>query len=484
MYNDENEGRYSRDYFSHDHFTEGAASAQQPSPEEEEPEVSASSGIPKIRVIGVGGAGNNAVNSMIEAHIGTAEYIAVNTDAQILYRNLAPKKIQIGIKRTKGLGAGADPEVGREAAEESREALSRAIEGTDLLFIAAGMGGGTGTGAAPVIAKLAKDKNILTVAIVTEPFAFEGRKKMDCALKGIANLRRNVDTLIVIPNQKILSVADRDMPAKEAFAIADSVLRQGIRGIADLIVTPGLINCDFADVCTILKGKGLAHMGVGVAKGKDRIREALRFAVHSPLLDTTIQGAHGIIVNIVGGNDLSLAEINDAMDSLYKVVDYNATIIHGVCIDPRIQEEVEITVIATGFDDADKPLPAEREVKTEGRSFFGGTHPQQEAPYPASPYAARPRYGFDAPQQPASGGYAPQAQAPAQPPFGGYAAPSAPQAPQPPQQPAYGNGWAPPVPPTKPLAETPAQPANEDYDDEGSDDDPLFVRVMRRRKKQ
>ena len=500
MYNDENESRYSGDYFKHDHFTEGGEETAQPEAAEAETDRSVTAGIPKIRVIGVGGAGNNAVNSMIEAHIGTAEYIAVNTDAQILYRNLAPKKIQIGIKRTKGLGAGADPEVGREAAEESKDALMRAIEGTDLLFIAAGMGGGTGTGAAPVIAKLAKDKNILTVAIVTEPFAFEGRKKMDCALKGIANLRRYVDTLIVIPNQKILTVVDRDMPAKEAFAIADSVLRQGIRGIADLIVTPGLINCDFADVCTILRGKGLAHMGVGVAKGKDRIREALRFAVHSPLLDTTIQGAHGIIVNIVGGNDLSLAEINDAMDSLYKVVDYNATIIHGVCIDPRIREEIEITVIATGFDDAAQPEVPEKEAKPvkNDQIFPAAGYPREQAPYPASPYAAYPQtpYTAPAPQAPQAPLYGmPRPQQPMQPqqpaapmyPDPRYVqpAPQAPQQPMQPQQPAapvYPDPRAQQPPVRDPAAPAPAP--DEGYGDEGSDDEPLFVRVMRRKKKQ
>ena len=260
-----------------------------------------SNGIPKIRVMGVGGAGNNAVNRMIEAKIVSAEYISVNTDAQVLLCNKAPTKIQIGVKRTRGLGAGAEPEVGREAAEESKDQLARAIDGTDLLFITAGMGGGTGTGAAPVIAKIAQDKHILTVAVVTKPFAFEGRRKMENAIKGIENLRKYVDTLVIIPNEKIREVVDRSATVNEAFAIADDVLRQGIRGIADLIVTPGLINCDFADVRTVLEKKGLAHMGVGVAKGENRIVEAVKLAVNSPLLETTIEGAKGVIVNVVGG---------------------------------------------------------------------------------------------------------------------------------------------------------------------------------------
>ena len=267
------------------------------------------SGRAKIRVIGVGGAGNNAVNRMIEAGITSAEYIAVNTDAQILACNKASTKIQIGVKKTKGLGAGADPDLGREAAEESKEQLSAAIADTDLLFITAGMGGGTGTGAAPVIARLAKeqkDKKILTVAVVTEPFDFEGRRRMDNAMKGIDNLRKYVDTLVIIPNEKISEVVPKNATMTEALRVADEVLKQGIRGIADLIVTPALINLDFADVRTILKDRGLAHMGVGVAKGENRIIDAVRLAVNSPLLDTTIEGATGVILNTVGGLDRTL----------------------------------------------------------------------------------------------------------------------------------------------------------------------------------
>lgn len=303
----------------------------------------------KIKVIGVGGAGNNAVNRMIEAGITSAEYIAVNTDAQILACSKAATRIQIGGQRTKGLGAGALPEVGREAAEESKEELMRAIEDTDLLFIAAGMGGGTGTGAAPVIAKIAKDKRILTVAVVTEPFDFEGRHRRENANKGIEQLRKYVDTIILIPNEKITEIVPKTASIADSFRVADDVLRQGIRGIADLIVTPSLINLDFADVRTILKDKGLAHMGVGVAKGENRIVTAVRLAVNSPLLETTIEGATGVLINITGGKDLTLDEAKTAATLIQSVVDYSANIIFGTCIDDGIQDEVEVTVIATGF---------------------------------------------------------------------------------------------------------------------------------------
>ncbi len=322
------------------------------------------SGKAKIRVVGVGGAGNNAINRMIDAGITSAEYIAVNTDAQILACNKAPIKIQIGAQRTKGLGAGAEPEVGREAAEESKELLSRAIEGTDLLFITAGMGGGTGTGAAPIIAKMARDMKILTVAVVTKPFEFEGFRRMENANKGIDNLRKYVDTLVIIPNEKITEVVSKTATISEAFGVADDVLKQGIRGIADLIVTPALINLDFADVRTVLKDKGLAHMGVGVAKGENRIVEAVKLAVNCPLVDTTIEGAQGVIINFVGGPDLTLDEIRTAVGLIHGVVDFNAMIIFGACIDPTIQDEIEVTVIATGFPSAEEVLPASKQAGT------------------------------------------------------------------------------------------------------------------------
>lgn len=314
----------------------------------------------KIRVIGVGGAGNNAVNRMIEAGIMSADYIVVNTDAQTLALSRAENRIQIGSQLTKGLGAGADPEIGRAAAEENEAELAAAIEGTDLLFITTGMGGGTGTGAAPVIAKIAKDKKILTAAVVTKPFEFEGKRRMDNAMKGIESLRKYVDTLIIIPNEKIREVVPKNASFPDALRVADEVLKQGIRGVADLIVTPALINLDFADVRTVLKDRGLAHMGVGVSKGENRIVEAVRLAVNSPLLETTIEGATGVILNVVGGNDLTLNEVETAAKLIHSVVDYSANIIFGACIDPNIRDEVEVTVIATGFPDAEENDGSER----------------------------------------------------------------------------------------------------------------------------
>lgn len=307
------------------------------------------SGKAKIKVIGVGGAGNNAINRMIEARMSCAEYVVVNTDSQILALSPCENKIQIGTQLTKGLGAGADPDIGRAAAEESKDILTEVIKGTDLLFITAGMGGGTGTGAAPVIAKIARDMKILTVAVVTEPFAFEGKKRMENTVKGLDNLKKYVDTLIVIPNDKIRTVVDKNTTMVEALRVADEILKQGIRGLAELIVNPALINLDFADVKTILKDRGIAHLGVGVAKGDNRIIEAVRVAVNCPLLETTIEGAQGVILNVVGGNDLTFAEVADAAELVRSVVDASANIIFGARIDPNVQDEVEITVIATGF---------------------------------------------------------------------------------------------------------------------------------------
>lgn len=328
------------------------------------------SGVARIKVIGVGGAGNNAVNRMIEAGIQSASYVAVNTDKQILLLSKAENKIQIGSALTKGLGAGAEPEVGRAAAEESKEVLTEAVKDTDLLFITAGMGGGTGTGAAPVIAKIARDLKILTIAIVTEPFNFEGKKRMDNTAKGLENLKKYVDTLIIIPNDKITSVVPKNTPMVEALRVADEILKQGIRGIADLIVNPALINLDFADVRTILKDQGLAHMGVGVAKGENRIVEAVRLAVNCPLLTTTIEGAKGVILNIVGGNDLTMDEVQTAATLVQSVVDYSANIIFGACIDSNINDEVEVTVIATGFPNMENIYNAKDERNVSNRNFF------------------------------------------------------------------------------------------------------------------
>ena len=307
------------------------------------------SGKARIKVIGVGGAGNNAINRMIEARITCTEYVVVNTDSQILALSPCENKIQIGTQLTKGLGAGADPDVGRAAAEESKDVLTEVIKGTDLLFITAGMGGGTGTGAAPVIAKIARDMKILTVAVVTEPFGFEGKKRMENTAKGLENLKKYVDTLIIIPNDKIKTVVAKNTPMREALRVADEILKQGIKGIAELIVNPSLINLDFADVKTMLKDKGVAHLGVGVAKGDNRIIEAVRVAVNCPLLETTIEGARGVILNVVGGDDLTFDEVADAAELVKSVVDASANIIFGARIDPNVRDEVEITVIATGF---------------------------------------------------------------------------------------------------------------------------------------
>lgn len=307
------------------------------------------SGIAKIKVIGVGGAGNNAVNRLIESGLKSAEYIVVNTDNQDLARSKARNRIQIGAELTKGLGAGADPNVGKAAAEADKDTLQAILRDTDLLFITAGMGGGTGTGAAPVIAKIAKEMKILTVAVVTLPFAFEAKLRMSNALTGIEELKKSVDALITIPNDKISQVVPRGTPFPEALKVADEVLRQGIRGIAELIVKPSLINLDFADVRTTLKGRGLAHMGIGVAKGEKRIYDAVRCAVCSPLLNTTIEGANAVILNVIGGKNLSLDEVITAANLVKDVIDYSANVIFGACIDENMTDEVEVVIIATGF---------------------------------------------------------------------------------------------------------------------------------------
>ena len=306
--------------------------------------------VAQIKVVGVGGGGNNAVNRMILSGIKSANFVAINTDKQALYLSKATQRIQIGEKLTKGLGAGADPEIGKQAAEESKAAITEARKGTDLVFITAGMGGGTGTGAAPVVAAIAKELGALTVAVVTKPFAFEGRRRMMNAEQGIANLRKNVDTLVVIPNDKLTQNFNKDITMVEAFRRADDVLRQGIQGISDLIVFPALINLDFADVRTIMKNTGMAHMGLGVGRGENRTIDAIRQAVYSPLLETTIEGATGVIVNITGGVDLTMGEVQHAVGLIYEVVDEKANIIFGADIRDDLEEEVQVTIIATGFD--------------------------------------------------------------------------------------------------------------------------------------
>ncbi len=303
----------------------------------------------KIKVIGIGGGGNNAVNRMIYAGITSAQFVAINTDKQALLMSKAPSRLQIGEQLTRGLGAGADPEIGKKAAEESRELLEEILKDTDLVFVTAGMGGGTGTGAAPVVASIAKEMGILTIAVVTKPFRFEGRKRMENAERGIKELKGVVDTLVVIPNDKLLTIVPKNTPIIEAFKTADDVLRQGIQGISDLIVNPGMINLDFADIKTIMKNKGLAHMGLGRGKGENRTIEAVRQAVSSPLLETTIEGATGIILYIKGSPNLTLDEVYESADLVKEVVDPTCNIIFGNGVDPKMEDEVEITVIATGF---------------------------------------------------------------------------------------------------------------------------------------
>ena len=305
--------------------------------------------VANIKVIGVGGGGNNAVNRMIDANITSAQFVAINTDKQALLLSKAEHRLQIGEKLTRGLGAGADPEVGQKAAEESKASISEMLKDCDLVFITAGMGGGTGTGAAPVVAQIAKEMGILTIAVVTKPFGFEGRTRIENCEKGLENLRKYVDTLVIIPNDKLLKLVPKGTPIIEAFMYADDVLRQGIQGISDLIVTPSLINLDFADVRSVMKNRGLAHMGIGHSKGENKTIEAVRQAVSSPLLETTIEGATGVIINVKGGLDLPLDEVYEAADLVKEVVDPSCNIIFGSGIDESMNDEVEITIIATGF---------------------------------------------------------------------------------------------------------------------------------------
>lgn len=306
----------------------------------------------QIKVVGVGGGGNNAVNRMIEASLKGVQFVAINTDKQALYNSKAEYKIQIGEKLTRGLGAGANPEVGQKAAEESRDDIYNALQGADMVFVTAGMGGGTGTGAAPVVAEVAKEMGILTVGVVTKPFTFEGKRRMFHADSGISELKGKVDTLVTIPNDRLLQVVEKRTSIVDAFKMADDVLKQGVQGISDLIAIPGLVNLDFADVKTIMFERGLAHMGVGNASGEDRAQEAARQAIHSPLLETTINGAKGVLLNITGGPSLGLFEVNEAAEIISEAADPDANIIFGAVIDENLKEEIRITVIATGFDDA------------------------------------------------------------------------------------------------------------------------------------
>lgn len=344
----------------------------------------------KIKVIGAGGGGGNAVNSMIDSkQINGVEFIAVNTDAQALLTSKADTKLQIGANFTKGLGSGADPEVGRTAAEESYEKLKEILFDTDMVFITAGMGGGTGTGASPIIAEIAREAGALTVAVVTKPFMFEGKKRMMTAEEGIANLKDAVDTLIVIPNQRLMDVVDKKMSFLDAFRLADNVLGQGVQGISDLITIPGMINVDFADVKTIMSESGSALMGIGEASGENRAVTAARMAIASPLLEVSIDGAKGILYNIIGGTDMSMSEVSDASTIIANAADPDANIIFGATIDENMGNRIKISVIATGFDNGGLSMPTNRPLF----GAYGRDSRQRLQPEPTQPAAPQtPRF--------------------------------------------------------------------------------------------
>ena len=335
-------------------------------------------GTATIKVIGVGGAGNNAVNRMIEAGIKGVDFIAVNTDRQALTKSKAGTKIQIGEKITRGLGAGANPDIGAQSAEENKSEIAETLRGADMVFVTAGMGGGTGTGAAPIVAQAAKEMGILTIGVVTKPFTFEGKKRLSQAERGIESLKGKVDALVVIPNDKLLQIIDRKTSINDAFRMADDVLRQGVQGISDLIAVTGTVNLDFADVKTIMKDTGMAHMGIGRASGENRAEDAAKQAVQSPLLETSIEGARGFIINITGGEDLGLHEVNTAAELVQRSVDPEANIIFGTVTDPDMKDEIQITVIATGFE---KP---EARVASTVDSFINKSWEKKPSSIPAS----------------------------------------------------------------------------------------------------
>jgi cell division protein FtsZ len=358
-------------------------------------------GAARIKVIGVGGGGSNAVNRMIASDIEGIEFWTMNTDAQALSHSDATRRIQLGQKLTRGLGAGGNPAIGQKAAEESREEIAQALEGADLVFITAGMGGGTGTGAARIVAEVAKEMGALTVGVVTRPFSFEGRRRTNQAIEGISGLQSQVDTLIIIPNDKLLQAVNDTTPVHEAFRIADEVLRSGVQGISDIITIPGMVNVDFADVRAVMADAGSALMGIGEGSGKSRAREAAMQAIHSPLLESSIEGARGVVLNITGGEDMTLTELTIAADTIYEVVDPNANIIFGAVIDPQMQGEMRITVIATGFtgeildsinqkttvtSQRSSSLPSEQQARkqTQGISTGNDSFPKPQPPQNAN----------------------------------------------------------------------------------------------------
>ncbi len=333
-----------------------------------------------IKVIGVGGGGNNAVNRMVDSDLKGVQFLSANTESQVLELSKADVTIQIGEKVTKGLGAGANPQIGEEAAQESREEIIKALEGADMVFVTAGMGGGTGTGAAPVVAECAKEVGALTVGVVTKPFAFEGKRRRAAAEKGIEFLTQKVDTIIVIPNDKLLQVVDKKCSLSDAFGKADDVLRQGIKGISDLIQIPGLINLDFADVKTIMTEQGEALMGIGLATGENRAADAAKMAINSPLLETSIDGAKGILLNISGSANLSLFEINEAAEIISDAADPDANIIFGSVIDESLGDSVQVTVVATGFNSSTKSVPEFGKTTTAARPATSTSAPTSSIP--------------------------------------------------------------------------------------------------------
>ena len=342
----------------------------------------------KIKVVGVGGGGNNAVNRMITSGLQGVEFIAINCDAQALLLSKAQNRIQIGEKLTKGLGAGANPEIGQKAAEESKEILIEQLRGADMVFVTAGMGGGTGTGAAPIVAECAREAGALTVGVVTKPFSFEGKRRMNQAEAGIVNLKDRVDTLITIPNDRLLQVIDRRTSMIDAFRIADDVLRQGVQGISDLISVPGLINADFADVKTIMSNAGSALMGIGTAKGENGAVAAAEAAIKSPLLEASIEGARGVLFNITGGKDLSLFDVTEASNIITEAVDPDANIIFGAVIDEKLDDEIRVTVIATGFNGKNPDLTGQSAIQTAGwKNSNAAARKASEAKAPAKPVA-------------------------------------------------------------------------------------------------
>jgi cell division protein FtsZ len=334
----------------------------------------------QIKVIGVGGGGSNAVNRMIDAGLNGVRFMAINTDKQALAGSKAETKLQIGEKLTKGLGAGANPEIGQKAAEENIEDLTKFIAGSDMVFITAGMGGGTGTGAAPIIAKAAKDLGVLTVGVVTKPFTFEGKKRKDHAELGIKFLKKYVDSLVVVPNDRLLQVAEKNTSMLDAFIMADEVLKQGVQGISDLIAEAGLINLDFADVKTVMSDRGIAHMGVGRGKGDTRVQDAVKAAIESPLLETSINGAKAILLNIMGGYDLGMLEVNEAADQIEKAADKDAIVIFGASVKEDMHDEIVITVIATGFEDrpADILSPSRDKAEAHAKEEEGAESTSRE----------------------------------------------------------------------------------------------------------